>query len=251
MRIVRFEFRKAPRWGIIDSGIVKVLKFPPFEKIVLTNIRIPLNKIKFLPPACPGKIVLAGLNYKDHAKELNMPVPKEPVIFLKPAGALIAHRQNIIYPKLATRVDYEAELAVVIKKKAKSISEKEANKYILGFTCLNDVTERNLQKKDIQWTRAKSFDTFCPLGPWIETKLDCSDLRIRAYLNGLTRQDSSTKNFIFSIEYLVSFISGVMTLLPGDVISTGTPPGVGPMNPGDKIEVEIEGIGKLENKVVK
>jgi len=250
MRIVKFEFKKKAGWGIIDSDTVKVLKNTPYEKITLTNSKIPLNKIKFLAPASPSKIVLVGLNYKDHAKELNMPVPLEPVIFFKPVTSLIAHLENIVYPKKATKVDYEAELAVVIKKEARFIPENKANQYILGFSCLNDVTERNLQKIDGQWTRAKSFDTFCPFGPWLETELDCSNLRIRSYLNDKKMQDSSTKNFIFPVNYLVSFISNVMTLLPGDIISTGTPAGIGSMRPQDNIAIEIEGIGRLVNNVV-
>ena len=195
----------------------------------------------------PSKIILAGLNYRDHARELKMKIPRQPVIFLKPPTTLIGHKANIIYPKGVRRLDYEAELALIIKTKARNVSVKEAKKYILGFTCLNDVTARDLQKKDGQWTRAKSFDTFCPLGPRIKSGLDVSDLRIQAYLNGKIKQNSSTRHFIFSPEYLVSFVSKVMTLLPGDIISTGTPAGVGPMKRGDKIEVSIEGIGSLIN----
>lgn len=251
MRIARFEFKKKTGWGIIESGIVRALCSAPFGKPKLSRVKIPLNKIKFLPPVMPGKIILAGLNYKDHARELNMKIPKEPVIFLKPPTSIIGHMQDIVYPPGACRVDFEAELAVVIGKECRNIPESKIDKYILGFTCLNDVTERDLQKKDGQWTRAKSFDTFCPVGPWLETEFGYSDLKIRSYLNGKLKQDSSTKNFIFPLKYLVSFISSVMTLLPGDIISTGTPPGVGPMQPADTIEIEIEGIGKLSNRVVR
>ncbi|MCF7907584.1 MAG: fumarylacetoacetate hydrolase family protein [Candidatus Omnitrophica bacterium] len=197
----------------------------------------------------PSKIILAGLNYRDHARELKMKIPKEPVIFFKAPTALIGHGDKIIYPKNVKRLDYEAELALIIKKKAKDVSVKEAKKYILGFTCLNDVTARDLQKKDGQWARAKSFDTFCPIGPCLKTDLDLSNLRIQTYLNGKLRQDSTTQQLIFSVEYLVSFISKIMTLYPGDIISTGTPPGVGKMEPGDQVEVVIEGIGRLRNKV--
>ncbi|MBU2044132.1 MAG: fumarylacetoacetate hydrolase family protein [Candidatus Omnitrophica bacterium] len=197
----------------------------------------------------PTKIILCGLNYRDHAKELKMKIPKEPVIFLKPLTTLIGPGDKIIYPKGVKRLDYEAELALVIKKKAKGIPFKEARKYILGFTCLNDVTARDLQNKDGQWTRAKSFDTFCPLGPHVETDLDVSNLRIQTYLNRKLKQDSTTSQLIFSVGYLVTFISKVMTLFPGDIISTGTPPGVGPMKPGDIVEVKIEGIGTLRNEV--
>jgi len=207
--------------------------------------------MRILSPVQPSKIILVGLNYRDHARELRMAIPKEPVIFLKPPTAVIANAGNIIYPSGVKRLDYEAELALVVKKTARNIPAKSAKNYILGYTCLNDVTARDLQKKDGQWTRSKSFDTFCPIGPWIETKLDPSNLRIQCRLNDKLKQDSSTANFIFPVEYLVCFISRIMTLFPGDVISTGTPVGVGPMQPGDRVEVEIEGIGKLFNQVIK
>jgi 2-keto-4-pentenoate hydratase/2-oxohepta-3-ene-1,7-dioic acid hydratase in catechol pathway len=249
MRIVRFLSKGKEDWGIYEEGIVKVLKKSPLVDLGLSAREVAFEKVKLLAPAIASKIVLVGLNYQDHAKELNMPVPKEPVIFLKPPSALIAHGEKIIYPGGVERLDYEAELALVIRKKAKDISAEEAEEYILGYTCLNDVTARDLQKKDLQWTRAKSFDTFAPLGPWLETKLNPSSLRISSYLNGELKQDSSTANFIFPVFRLVSFISKIMTLLPGDVISTGTPPGVGEMKAGDSVRVEIEGIGKLENKV--
>ncbi len=179
-----------------------------------------------------------------------MKIPKEPIIFLKPPTTLIESGDKIIYPKGVKRLDYEAELAVVIKKTARNISKQEARRYIRGYTCLNDVTARDLQQKDGQWTRAKSFDTFCPVGPGIKSKLDVSDLRIQTYLNGEVKQNSTTRHFIFSVEYLVSFISKIMTLFPGDIISTGTPAGVSPMQPGDTVEVKIEGIGTLKNEVV-
>jgi len=194
--------------------------------------------------------VLVGLNYKDHARELGMDVPLTPIIFLKPTTAIIANEDNIVYPHGVKRLDYEAELGVVIKKKAKNVPRKKVKDYILGYTCVNDVTARDLQKEDGQWTRAKSFDTFCPLGPWIETKLDSANARIKSYLNGKLKQDSSTANFIFSLDYLIHFISCIMTLLPGDVVSTGTPLGTGPMMPGDKVEVDISGLGRLTNKIV-
>lgn len=206
--------------------------------------------MRILSPVQPSKIILVGLNYRDHARELHLVIPKEPVIFLKPPTAVIANAENIIYPLGVKRLDYEAELALVIKKKARNIPAERVKNYILGYTCLNDVTARDLQKKDGQWTRAKSFDTFCPIGPWIETKLDPSNLRIKCRLNNKLKQDSSTANFIFPVEHLVSYISRIMTLFPGDIISTGTPVGVGPMLPGDRVEVEIEGIGKLFNQVI-
>ena len=197
----------------------------------------------------PTKIVAVGLNYKKHAHELNMQIPEEPIIFLKPATSIIGHLDKIIYPAQSKQVDYEAELAIVIKDKTRNILPAEAKKHILGYTCLNDVTARDLQKKDGQWTRAKSFDTFCPIGPYIEDDLDTADLKIELLLNGKIKQSSSTKDFIFDIDYIVSFVSQIMTLYPGDIITTGTPEGVGPMQIGDKVEVRIEGIGSLINYV--
>lgn len=251
MRIVRYRYKNKIYWGIIRGGIIQTLKQSPFAPVAL-NPRgaIKLGKVTILAPAAPGKIVLAGLNYKDHARELKMKIPKEPVIFLKPPTAVIADKDDIIYPQGIRRLDYEAELAVVIKQKAKNIPEKAVAKHILGYTCLNDVTARDLQKKDGQWTRAKSFDTFCPIGPWIETDISPKNLKIICRVNGQIRQNSSTRELIFSIPRLVSFISRIMTLMPQDVISTGTPRGVGSVKPGDWVEVEIEGIGKLRNKVV-
>lgn len=250
MRIVKFLYKNKVAWGILDGESVKILKNSPFKEFEISKQRLPFSKIKLLSPAVPSKIILVGLNYQDHARELKMKIPKEPIIFLKPPTSLIAHKENIIYPPGVRRLDYEAELALVIKKKGRNIPENKVNDYILGYTCLNDVTARDLQKKDGQWTRAKSFDTFCPLGPWIETDSDPSNLKITSYLNGKVKQNSSTANFIFSIPRLVSFISRVMTLFPGDVISTGTPPGVGPMKPNDITEIEIERIGRLKNKVI-
>ena len=197
----------------------------------------------------PTKIVLVGLNYKDHAKELKMPLPEEPILFMKPVTTLIGPGDNIIYPLQSKRVDYEAELAVVIKDKIKNIKENEVIQHIEGFTCLNDVTARDLQKKDVQWVRAKSFDTFCPIGPEIVKDIDPNNVKIESFLNDELKQDSNTSHFIFKVEELVSFISKVMTLNPGDIIATGTPSGIGAMKKGDKIEIRIEGIGTLRNYV--
>jgi 2-keto-4-pentenoate hydratase/2-oxohepta-3-ene-1,7-dioic acid hydratase in catechol pathway len=249
MKIVHFMYKQQRLWGVLDKTVIRVLKTPPFAKIDFTKTMLGLNQVRLLAPAIPQKIVLVGLNYKDHAKELGMKIPKSPIIFLKPPTALNAHLQKIKYPLGVKRLDYEAELALIIKKKAYNIPEAKAAQYVLGYTCLNDVTARDIQKKDGQWTRAKSFDTFCPLGPWIETELKTDNLMVSAFLNDKLKQSSSTSNLIFSIPYLVSFISRVMTLLPGDIISTGTPPGVGRMRPGDIIKVTIDGIGTLQNQV--
>jgi 2-keto-4-pentenoate hydratase/2-oxohepta-3-ene-1,7-dioic acid hydratase in catechol pathway len=199
----------------------------------------------------PSKIIAIGLNYHDHAKELNMPIPKQPLIFMKPPTAVIQNKGTIIYPPQSREVHYEGELAVIINNKTRNISIKNAHNHIAGYTCANDVTARDLQREDGQWTRAKSFDTFCPLGPRIVSNVDPSKLDICTRVNGVERQHSNTKNMIFNVFELVSFISGIMTLLPGDVIISGTPPGVGPIEVGDTVEVEIEGIGILRNTIVR
>ncbi len=197
----------------------------------------------------PTKIVCVGLNYHCHAKELGMNTPHHPIIFLKPTTALIGPKESIIYPKMSKRVDYEGELGIIIKKKCKNISKSKAIQYIEGFTCVNDITARDLQKLDGQWTRAKSFDTFCAVGPKIVKDINPNNVKIQTFLNGKIKQDSNTSNFIFKVEEIISFISKVMTLNPGDIISTGTPKGIGPMHKGDKIELKIEGIGSLINYV--
>ncbi len=209
-----------------------------------------LSSVNLLSPGAPSKIVAIGLNYRAHAAEFNKPLPEVPMIFMKPSTAVIGPGDSIIYPShMSHRVDYEGELAVVIGRKAKDVPVDRAKDYILGYTCFNDVTARDLQGKDIQYTRAKGFDTFACVGPWIETGLDPLDTRIETYLNREKRQDTSTKDMIFNVYELLSFVSYVMTLLPGDIISTGTPSGVGKMKPGDTVEVRIEGIGSLINTV--
>lgn len=198
----------------------------------------------------PSKIVAVGLNYLAHARELGHEVPTEPLIFLKPASAIVGDQDDVVYPKASLRVDHEAELAVVIGRRCKDVNEGDAFDYVRGYTCANDVTARDLQESDDQWTRAKGFDTFCPLGPQVVENLDPSSLRVVARVNGEVRQEGHTSDMLFGVPSLVAFISGVMTLEPGDVILTGTPPGVGPVQRGDLMEVEIEGIGVLRNRVV-
>jgi 2-keto-4-pentenoate hydratase/2-oxohepta-3-ene-1,7-dioic acid hydratase in catechol pathway len=197
----------------------------------------------------PSKIVAVGRNYADHAKELGNDTPAEPIIFLKPPTAVLAPGGTIVRPAMSQRVDHEGELAIVIGAVAKNIRAADWRGVVQGFTCANDVTARDLQKKDVQFTRAKSFDTFCPLGPHIETKLDPSRLRIQTRVNGVVKQDGNTEQMVFKCDFLIEFITAVMTLLPGDVILTGTPAGVGPLNAGDIVEVDIEGIGTLRNDV--
>ncbi len=208
-----------------------------------------LDEVKLLAPCNPSKIVAIGLNYVDHAGEVNLPVPEEPLLFLKPSSSVIGPGDAILLPQQSSQVDYEAELGVVMGRTATKVPREDAKGSILGYTCLNDVTARDLQKKDRQWTRAKSFDTFCPIGPWIETDLDPSDLCIELFLNGECKQNSRTSNLVFDPFVLVEFVSAVMTLYPGDVIATGTTSGIGPVKAGDTVEVRIEGIGSLVNRV--
>ncbi len=250
MKLVRFKSGELISYGVVESDKIYQVKGSIFEEFKKTENVFDLNNVKILAPVEPSKIIAVGLNYKEHAKELNMPLPQEPILCLKPPTSIIAQRESIVYPDMVGRLDYEAELAIIIKKKAKSIPEKKVKEYILGYTCTNDVTARDLQTKDNQWTRSKSFDTFCPLGPYIvNSDVDPNNLEIKLYLNGTLKQSSNTNNYIFHVEQLVSFISNVMTLLPGDVISAGTPSGVGPMTIGDEVVVSIEKIGELTNYV--
>ncbi len=249
MRLVRFHYLQGDAWGVVSGTEVQLLQGSPYGDWSPEGVSFPLEGLELLPPCNPGKIVCVGLNYRDHAKEVGSPLPEEPLLFLKPPSATIGPRQRIIYPDSSKQVDYEAELAVVIGKRLKNTGESGARAGILGYTCANDVTARDLQRRDGQWTRAKSFDTFCPVGPCLETGLDPANLSIKLTLNGETRQDSSTKEMIFPVERLISFISEVMTLNPGDVILTGTPAGIGAMQVGDVVSVEIGGIGVLTNQV--
>lgn len=243
IKIGRFKKGEKVFFGLITGDYVYDLSQGSSEKYQLFELQI-------LPPTLPSKIIGVGLNYRDHAEELKMPLPEEPLIFIKPSTAIIGHEDYILLPSESKEVHYEGELAIVISKEIyRPRNYKEAEEAILGYTCFNDVTARDLQRKDKQWTRSKSFNTFAPIGPFIVKDLDTSDLKIQTRLNGKVVQNSSTKELIFKPVELVYFISHIMTLLPGDVIATGTPPGVGPLNPGDTVEVEIEGIGVLRNYV--
>ncbi len=250
MLIVRYLYKRHIHYGVLLDGIIEEISRTPFLGLERSGSSYPLEEVEILPPVYPEKIIAVGLNYRDHAEEFNLPIPDEPILFLKPASSLVAHGREIVYPPESERVDYEAELAIICRDQCSRVSPREANQHILGYTCSNDVTARDLQIKDGQWTRAKSFDTFCPLGPYIATEVDVSDLSIRLKLNGELRQSSSTSNMIFSPEELFSFVSRVMTLYPGDVIMTGTPSGVGELSVGDLVEVEIEEVGVLRNRVV-
>ncbi|MBI4610993.1 MAG: fumarylacetoacetate hydrolase family protein [Candidatus Rokubacteria bacterium] len=251
MKIVRFKANGKIRYGILEGHHVVEYAGTPFGTFKRGRKKFPLKQVVLLAPTVPSKIVALGVNYRDHAEEANRPIPDEPILFIKPPTSLVGPDDPIVCPPLAKRVDFEAELAIVIKKRCRNVPAERAREYILGYTCLNDVTARDLQRKDGQWTRAKSFDTFCPLGPCIATDIDPSGATIESYLNGERKQASNTKHFIFPVEEVVARVSQVMTLLPGDVIATGTPAGIGPMQPGDKIEVRIEGIGSLRNPVVR
>jgi len=252
-KIVRFKADSGIFWGIYDEakGIVTNIEGNIFGDYRPAQKKYPLKDVKLLAPVQPEKIVCVGLNYQKHVQHSQSAdkAPDKPLLFLKPPSALIGNGDTIIYPDFVDRVDYEAELGVVIGKTLKNASPEEARKAVFGLTCVNDVTARNLQKKDGQWTRAKGFDTFCPVGPWIVTDTDWSDLKVEAYLNGKLKQSGRTSEMIFKPEVLIAFISRVMTLKPGDLISTGTPEGIDPMRVGDKIEVVVENVGRLINHI--
>lgn len=248
MRFVRVSRPSGPAFGVLADGYVRLMDGHPFQKIELTDQLAPVDQVKLLAPMIPSKVMCVGRNYADHAAELGNEVPAEPMIFSKPATSVIGDGDVIELPQLSSNVHHEAELAVVIGRITRRASVEQANEAILGYTCANDVTARDLQKSDGQWTRGKGFDTFCPLGPWIETDLDpAAGVTVRGSVNGEVRQEGSTRDLIFSIPQLIAYVSAFTTLLPGDVLLTGTPAGVGPLTHRDEVTVEIEGIGTLTN----
>lgn len=249
MKLVKVRFEGEEFYSSVGSDGVFAVAGDIFGEFIVTDKKTDINNAEILPPVMPSKIVAVGLNYKDHAIEFGEEIPKEPKLFLKPSTAVIGHKGTIVRPSQSKQVDYEAELAIVIKKTACNIEAADADDYILGYTCLNDVTARDLQKKDGQWIRAKGFDTFAPIGPCISCGIDGDNLDIKLFLNGEVKQHSNTKNFIFKTKELVSFVSKIMTLLPGDIITTGTPSGVGSLSCGDEVKVVIEKIGELINYV--
>lgn len=249
MKIVRFLHEAKESYGILEGSMVRIAAGTPFGALEASVKTIPLAEVKLLSPCIPGKAICIGLNYRDHAVEFGLAIPNAPVFFIKPSTAVIAPLDCIERPLMSRQVEFEGELVVVIGKKSKNVSTGSAADYILGYSCGNDVTARDLQPKEGQWTMSKSFDTFLPFGPCIETELDPSALKIRSVLNGETKQSSSTANLIFGVPKLVEYLSAIMTLEPGDIIMTGTPSGVGPMQSGDEIVIEIEGIGRLVNPV--
>jgi 2-keto-4-pentenoate hydratase/2-oxohepta-3-ene-1,7-dioic acid hydratase in catechol pathway len=268
VRIARFTTGEDPAYGVVsgeldeygqpadDSVVVELAGDPLYAGIQPTQTEHPLSQVRLLAPVIPrSKVVAIGRNYAAHAAELGNDVPEEPLIFLKPNTSVVGPGDQVFYPPQSERVDYEGELAVVIGRICRDVPPEQATDVIFGYTIANDVTARDLQRKDGQWSRAKGFDSFCPLGPWIETDLDpqtfADGVAVQTHLNGDLVQDGSTKDLIFDIPTLVAHITSVMTLLPGDVILTGTPEGVGPMQPGDEVEVSISGLGALTNTVVK
>ncbi len=273
MRIARFAKGGEVAYGVVGEAqadgagtarpgtaagglsVVAELRGHPFSPgkggVQFTGATFPLDDVRLLAPVLPSKVVAVGRNYADHAREMGSEPPAEPVLFLKPSTAVVGHGDPIAYPvKLTQRVDYEGELAVIIGRLCREVPAAQASEVIFGYTCANDVTARDLQARDGQWTRAKGFDTFCPLGPWIETDADPADLELTTVVNGEVRQQARTSQLLYDVPALVEYVSTVMTLLPGDVLLTGTPAGVGPLEDGDEVSVTIENIGSLRNTVV-
>ena len=251
MRIVRYRGTDGPAWGVLGfDDRVRATSGTPFDDLVTGNDAGALSDLELLAPATPSKVIGLGRNYREHAAEFDNPVPEEPLLFMKPPSAIIGPGAEIHYPSLSKRVDPEAELVLVIGREAHRVPADRAMDFIGGYTCGNDVTARDIQKSDGQWTRGKGFDTFCPIGPWIETDLDASDLRVTCTVDGELRQDGRTSDLIFPIPYLIEYISRFTRLLPGDLIMTGTPEGVAPVEIGNTVAVEVEGIGVLTNPLV-
>lgn len=250
---MRFVYQDEAEYGVVSNESLRKIEGWPSGPYSISDNLIPIKEVKVLPPLMPSKIIAIGLNYAKHVTEVKMDraTPTAPLFFLKPPTSIIGPEEGIIYPENSKELHYEGELAVIIKKRARKIRQEEAPDYILGYTCLNDVTARDWQRSDGQWTRGKSFDTFCPIGPVIAMDIkNPNALKIETRLNGSVRQSATTADLLFNVEKLVSYISHHMTLLPGDIIATGTPDGVGPMEVGDTVEVEIEEIGILRNQVV-
>ncbi len=260
MRIVRFSVADQQAFGVLEGdpaagpdakpATVTAIVGHPFGPFEVSTATFPLDEVRLVAPVLPSKVLAIGRNYADHARELGNEVPADPMLFLKPSTSVVGSGDLIRLPGLSSQVEHEAELAVVIGRLVRDVPIERAFEAVLGYTCANDVTARDLQRSDGQWGRAKGFDSFCPLGPWIETDLDPSDLAISCEVNGEVRQSGRTKDMLHGVAELIAFTSAVMTLLPGDVILTGTPAGVGPLAAGDTVDVTIEGIGTLSNGVV-
>lgn len=249
MKFVRILRENVPVWGVVEGDQVRTLSRAPFEELEYDRKSVPLSDCKLLAPCTPTKIVCVGKNYADHAREMGSEPPEQPVLFIKAPNTLNHPDGEVHAPSFVERLDYEGELGVVIRKRAKDVPAERVKEYVLGYTCLNDVTARDVQRADGQWTRGKSMDGFCPVGPWVTDEVDPSDLAVTTRLNGQVRQSGRTSQLIHSVPKLIAFITASMTLEPGDVVATGTPAGVGPMVPGDVAEVEIQGIGVLRSCV--
>jgi 2-keto-4-pentenoate hydratase/2-oxohepta-3-ene-1,7-dioic acid hydratase in catechol pathway len=255
MRYVRAKYNGKVFWGRLETNsVISFFNAAPYNGGSLTGEQALLSDCILQAPCEPGKIVAVGKNYRDHIRELagDTGMPENPILFLKPASSIIGPKEPICLPpvKISQRIDYEGELALVIGKTAKNITADEADSFVFGFTCLNDVTARDIQRQDGQWTRSKSFDTFAPIGPWLESEIKAEDLAITTTLNGVICQQSRTSEQLWSYRQLLEFISQMMTLEAGDIVTTGTPAGIAPMKDGDQVCVEIEGIGRLQNPVI-
>jgi 2-keto-4-pentenoate hydratase/2-oxohepta-3-ene-1,7-dioic acid hydratase in catechol pathway len=251
MRFIRYQVKSGEiRQGWLHADFVGPVEGSLFHEFLRQEADIPLSSVRLLAPYLPGKIICVGRNYPAHAREMDADVPEVPLLFLKPPSSVIGPMDKIVLPQQSQQVEHEAELAVVIGRRGRWITAETALEHVLGYTIANDVTARDLQRKDGQWTRAKGFDTFCPVGPWIETDYDPSDAVITCKVNDQTRQMGSTRDMVFSIRQLIAYISSIMTLEPGDLLLTGTPAGVGPLTAGDTVEIQIEGLGILTNPVV-
>jgi len=246
-RFVRFDAGSGAMYGVLENDRIIAISGSIFESWEKSKEEYGLEEVRLLAPCEPTKVVGVGTNYKEVVEKKGEALPQEPIIFLKPPSAIIGPEEEILIPEGVNEVNFEAELVVVIKKRARNVSPEEAKEYILGYTCGNDITAKDFMEKGKPWTKAKSFDTFMPVGPCISTGIDGDNLAIKMYHNGKLVQDSNTSDMIFNVSKLVSFVSRIMTLNPGDLISTGTPPGKGVLKPGDVVEVEIEGIGRLRN----
>ncbi|WP_407549762.1 fumarylacetoacetate hydrolase family protein [Streptomyces sp. Pv4-95] len=255
MRIARFSIDGNVGFGVVEGDELDVIKGHPFAEFERSGQKVPLDKVRLLPPVLPNKVVAIGRNYADHAAELGNAVPDVPVTFFKPSTSVVGPGDPVAYPSFSQEVHHEAELAVVIGRMCREVPRERVKDVILGYTCANDITARDVQQREKQWARAKGFDSSCPLGPWVETGLDLSDisggLAVQCTVNGEQRQLGRTSEMVRPVEDLIVHITEAMTLLPGDVVLTGTPAGVGPLNVGDEVAVTIEGIGTLTNKVIK
>src|SRR2546425_5318993 len=253
MRLARFPYKGKVACGIVDGEVVRPIEGDIFTKPQTDGKPIPISELKFLVPTAPTKVLALGMNYRTHAEELKLQIPDEPLFFYKPLSALIGMRDCIQYPPQSQRVDYEAEMAFVIGKPAKNVPVARALDYVLGYTCFNDITARDIQfkKNPIELVKSKGFDTFAAVGPWIETEIDPGNLTLECLVNGAVKQAGNTNDLIFGVAETLSYISSIMTLCPGDIIATGTPSGIGPLSVGDVVSVRLEGVGTLENTVVR